>query len=445
MTGRRAGIAMVTLLLGATGVRAQDHRVAFAAYVGSASFSDMASNASAPVILAPGAFTGGQAELWFQRFGVRLNGGVSNTAVDGDPGTGVRFMAADVDLMARLRWPRPGLFFQPYTLLGAGAVRYDIPDATSLAGEVYESNPTTRGSLVLGIGTDLGSGPVAARIELMDIIGTSSPLTRSDGSRHGAVQHVVLTFGVAFRAGHVALSPRPEPPAGPGSPGRPTVQRPPTRRPPPVRTPPSDTDRPEGDEPVGPRPAPPNLDPAPATPPAADSGGKVVPARPIPEGEPPAVDTAGLPVIPARPIPTPESPPDPADPGDPAEPADPGEVHGRLFTVRIGWDQDRAGPPVAARRLADELAAAGLPVWPVSQELEDGDRSYQRLGALRNASDARTLGMYIQSEWGLDWSWVHIDREDKVPAEAVEASHAFVDGLDKKPRVGKRASGPPSD
>lgn len=446
MAGSRISAVAVALLIGAVGAQAQDHRVAFTAYVGSASYSDMATDAITPVLLAPGTFTGGQAEVWFQRFGFRLNGGHAGTSLSGEPGTGVSVMVADLDLVARLRWPRRGLFFQPYTVLGGGVVRYDLgTDALTLGGQRLASDPTTRGSVVLGLGTDLGSGPVAARIELMDIIGTSSPLTRDDGSRYSAVQHVVLTFGLTFRAGRVDLTPRPEPERrypGPRT-TSPPVQRPPVQQPPVQRPPVRRPRRPAADP--APDPAEPAPDPGPDGPPPGP-----------PTFEPaPAVDTAGLPTIPARPIPGPEvdsgAPEPPDGPGSPGEPEDPAVVHGRLFTVRLTWDSGSRSQTAGAAEAAAELAAAGVPVWPVDED--EAGRRHSDVGALRNAAAANALGEHIRAVYGLPAAWVHIDRDTDVSAADVAASHAFVESLAQESGTpagravgrGSRGGGTPRD
>ncbi|NIP80127.1 MAG: hypothetical protein GWM90_13260, partial [Gemmatimonadetes bacterium] len=312
------------------------------------------------------------------------------------------------------------------------AVRYDLGnDATTLGGEIYPSNPTTRGSLVLGIGTDLGSGPVAVRLELMDIIGLSSPLARDDGTSYGAVQHVVFTIGLGFRAGHIDLRPRPEVATRPG---RPPVRQPPTRRPRPVTEPRDSARAPEAEPETPVRPEPPRA-------PGMDTLTAGIPTRPVPGMDTLTVD------VPARPVPGPAVGPGetPDAPDAPERPGDPEEIHGRLFTVRVVWDAAAAtDTPAGVRLAAETLSAAGLPVWPAAPPEEDG-RPSRRMGALRNAADARALGAFIQAEWDLAWTWVHIDRAEDVPASAVEASHDFVDGLAAPARPAKRkaAGGPP--
>lgn len=423
MMGRRStsrpaivleGLLLIGLVLGTDPAAAQDYRFGFNAYAGSAAYGDMAAGSGAPVLLADGGFTGAQAELWFGRFGARLHGGFASTALEDDGATGFGVIAGDIDLVARLRWPRPGLFFQPYAVVGGGAVRYDLgSDASSVGGQTYDGDPATRASLVLGIGTDLGSGPVAVRLELMDIIGLTSPLSRVDGSRYGPVQHVVLTFGLGVRAGQIDLPTRPIPVSGPSRPTVPVQRpRPPGTRPPPDASPPT---RPiEPSEPDDPRP--PLRVPEPQE-----------PERRKPE---PPQDT------------TPRLPP-PSDPiqgsGGESEPGEE-EVHGRLFALRVSWNPADAESAQEAERMAGVLEAAGLPVLRPEIDGNDWTTLYRRVGALRNAADARRLGSYIEDEYGLAWAWIHIDKDEVVPIQAVAASHSFVDALRASPgNTGRRA------
>ncbi|MFW5946954.1 MAG: hypothetical protein ACOCUW_00565 [Gemmatimonadota bacterium] len=201
--------ALIWLLWPAVGA-AQDYRVALTGYLGSAAYGSMTDDDPA-VTLAPGGFYGGNLELWFGRFGARVHAGLTSTELEESPDVGFDLQAADLDLVARLRRPRAGQFFQPYAVLGVGAIRYDLgTDAGVVAGFPYPENPATRAAMVLGLGTDLGSGPVAVRVELLDMIALSSPLSRSDGSDFGPVSHVVLSLGLSFRAGSLGLPPEPE-------------------------------------------------------------------------------------------------------------------------------------------------------------------------------------------------------------------------------------------
>lgn len=463
MTHRRIATVLGPLVLLVallpTPTAAQDHRVSVTGYIGSAAYSSLADSADPGVRLAPGGFNGGHAELWFGRFGVRLHAGFADTHVDGEPGTGFDIVAGDVDLVARFRHPRPGLFFQPYGVVGLGAVRYDLgPDTLLVGGYPYESDPTVRGSLVLGIGADFLDGPVAVRLELTDIIAATSPLSRTATSHFGAVSHVVLTLGLSVRAGRIALSPRPEE----------------TDRPRPIRT-----TRPASPEPPRDTTAPP---PGGLVPEAPDTTRKPPRGQPIDTAGPPVdtvgppvdtveppVDTAGPPVDTAGPpVDRPTPPPvdttvtidtttsPPTDPTDTAptdstrtRPPDPtdggGGTRGRLFTVRVSWDPGDGEQADAIDTLVATLQEAGVPMWPVETDTTEqpGQRrrqvgrqeaeSHRSVAALRNAADARTLGNHIEAEYGLGWEWVHIDRDEDVPAAAVEASTAFVDGLSEGP------------
>lgn len=433
---------------------AQDYRAGFTAYAGSAAYSDMATGSESPVLLAPGAFLGAQGELWFGRVGARLHGGFASPSLDGDPDTGFGLVAGDIDLVARLRRPRPGLFFQPYAVLGGGAVRYDLgSDSGRVAGRLYDSDPTTRASLVLGLGTDLGSGPVALRIELMDLIGLNSPLSRDDGSRYGPVQHVVLTFGLGVRGGRLGLPPEPvtvaaRPPQT-GTPGTPPPPRavPPRTTPPPQTTPPQTTppQTPPPPEPIAPqRPHEPSQPDDPRPPIQLP-----VPPKPVPPNPPP--DTTLV-------LPQPDSTEtDPADGADPDDGSDADEdsdtpdddtdddsddapggvdegdvVRGRLFAVRIAWDPTSAAEAERAARLTAALEEARVPVLEIAND-DDAPDARRRLAALRNAADARILGAWIETTYGLSWGWVHIDKDEAVARSAVVASHAFVDTLPRQP------------
>ena len=557
-----------------TPTAAQDHFVSVTGYVGSAGYSSLTDSTAPGVFLAPGGFNGVHGEVWFGRWGVRLHAGGARTAVDGSPGTEFGLLAADIDALYRFRWPRPGLFFQPYGVLGLGAIRYDLgPDTGRVGGYAYASDPTTRSTLVLGIGADFGSGPAALRLELTDIIGTESPLSRPDTGTFGAVSHVVLTLGLSVRAGEIALPPAPERP-------RPPARRPPARRPvirpadtaasdttsadtvpdrrTPVdtidtRLPPPDTvRRPPPPQPVdtttadtarppqGPPPRPPDTTKQTPVPPADTTRRQPFPRtdtvrtplpppdttrRPLPPPDtagkplPPPTDTARPPVDttrvdtprprpvgpppsdtlreggrpgerpppdttrprPPRPRPPPmdttmtvetgppsdtteTQPPDTAETGPPPPPdttdtetpadttateeAEEGEeteaqggTRGRLFTVRVAWDPDDEDQAAAMAELLDALEEADVPVWP-EEPVDRRGSAHQRVAALRNAADARTLGNHIEAEYGLDWEWVHLPRDEDVSGEAVEASTDFVDGLSQGPGQGGRG-GPP--
>ena len=426
-------------LLVVCAAEAQDYRAGLTAYAGSAAYSDMATGSESPVLLAPGAFLGAQGELWFGRVGARLHGGFASPSLDGDPDTGFGLVAGDIDLVARLRRPRPGLFFQPYAVLGGGAVRYDLgSDSGRVAGRLYDSDPTTRASLVLGLGTDLGSGPVALRIELMDLIGLNSPLSRDDGSRYGPVQHVVLTFGLGVRGGRLGLPPEPvtvaaRPPqtGGPGTPAPPRVV------PPRTTTPPQNTPPPE---PIAPqRPHEPSQPDDPRPPIQLP-----VPPKPVPPNPPP--DTT---LVLPQPDSTETGTGDEADPDDGSDAdedsdtdddsddapggVDGGDVvRGRLFAVRVTWDPTSAAEAERAARLTAALEEARVPVLAIAND-DDGPDARRRLAALRNAADTRILGAWIGTTYGLSWGWVHIDKDEAVALSAVEASHAFVDTLPRQP------------
>jgi len=511
MTGRtRSAVRLmpaVGLLLCVTvPADAQDHRFALTGFAGAASYSDMTLEADTELLLGSGAFAGLQAEAWLGRFGVRLNGGLASPSLADDPATGFSLLTGDVDVTYRLRWPEPGLFFQPYAAGGLGVVRYDLdPDGTTVAGEAYEADPTTRTSLMLGVGADFGRGPLAVRLELMDIIGVTSPFSQADGAEYGPVQHVVLTLGLSWRAGRIALAPRPEPTARP---------RPPTRVPSPTRFPPQGPRREKPEEPdtttapppaepgqpdtTGPQirppeepgekpepvvtpvepppdttardttprmaPPPPTPTPTPREPPALPPEPKdttEVPARPelprvrrplppppdsAPEDsvriEPPDEPGEGPPVAP--PLEPPDStvtpppsdttspPPDSAvtpPPSDTTPPPDTGAVHGRLFAVQASWPTDDEAAAERATALADSVRDRGLPVVRSEGRVRGRRVTLLRVGALRNAADANTLGAFVEAVYELDRDWVHIPKDEEVPAADVAASEAFVEEL----------------
>ena len=241
--GRRAILWAAALFVGLVTLpaqaAAQDHRFSITGYLGSAGYSNLADGEDPGVMLDPSGFYGVQAEFWFGRFGARLHTGFADTQLEQAPDTGFAILAIDADFLARLRRPRPGQIFQPYGVLGFGVVRYNTgTDATTVAGYDYGRDPENRATMVLGIGADFGGGPAAVRLELMDIIGFSSPLAGSDGSDFGPVSHVVLTLGLSFRVGHIEL-----PTAGPPQPTRLAPRPRPTRPVQPADTARADTAR----------------------------------------------------------------------------------------------------------------------------------------------------------------------------------------------------------
>lgn len=483
---RRTGVAALILLVAPVvsgRAQAQDHRVSFTGYLGGAGYSNLAGQLDPGVMLESSSFYGGMAELWFGRLGLRLHAGFGSPTVQDVPDTGFDIVTGDLYLVARFRRPRPGLFFQPYGVLGLGALRYDLgTDATDVAGFSYPDNPTTRGTLVLGIGTDLGSGPVAVRLEMMDIVGFSSPLSQGDGSFYDPVGHVVFTFGLSLRAGTIQLPPPPEPTRPPVTRVKPEPQ--PQPRPQPrdtVRTPrdtasaprdsiryrpripdtpetvpdtvPTDTVT-ESPDTTGLSPEAADTTPTtPAPPPPDDPGGEprdsavsgplvLIPVDTTVAPEPP--DTTSAPTDPADPPPDTTSIPtdttDATDPGDAPDPGDRGN-QGQLFAVRVSWDPAYPADVTAVASLLAVLEAADVPVWPPESD-PDQAGEHRRVAALTNAAAARVLGNHIVDAYGLGAEWVHIDKDEDVPQEAVDASTAFVDGLkDGGQGPGKPATG----
>lgn len=118
-----------------------------------------------------------------------------------------------------------------------------------------------------------------------------------------------------------------------------------------------------------------------------------------------------------------------------------GETQGRLFTVRIAWDPGDEEQTGAMDELVAVLEAAGVPVWPVEAPGDDDELAHRRVAALRNAAAARTLGNHIEEEYGLEWEWVHIDKDETVPPADVAASMTFVDGLSQGPGQGPGQGG----
>ena len=82
------------------------------------------------------------------------------------------------------------------------------------------------------------------------------------------------------------------------------------------------------------------------------------------------------------------------------------------------------------------LRESGIPVLP-SSAAAGQDTTYARLGAFRNAADARALGAHIAETWGLTWEWVHVEKDEPVSAELVAASHAFLYGMDTRKGRGR--------
>lgn len=565
MPGRRTLQMALVMLLMAASAAGQDHELAFTAFTGSATFTNMASGGANDVRMAPGALGGVQAELWLGRFGGRLNVGAAERGLVDDPGTSFRLTTGDLDLMVRLLEPQPRRFFSPYVAAGLGLAQYDLAiDAALVGGEAYSGDPRLLPTGMVGIGADLGGGVVGARFELYDIISLSSPLERPDGSRYGPVQHIVLTLGLSVRLGGTAGAqpgwlpwptttptgpaqppgqeeeeeeeeptepepPAPQPPETPGplppepeTPGplvpedttrAPPPERPPTPQPRPPVLPPDTTPPPERPPVPQPRPpAPPDTAPPPMRPDSTPVPGRPGVPRPVradttlppqpptlPPGPPlpgpppvqpgdtttPPIDTTlpppeppptprpirppQIPRPPVQPPPTPGPIPAPRDtattpPTDTttAPPTDTtttpptdtttapppdttgGEVHGRLFTVRLAPFGENSPEAARAGALADTLRAHGVPVWPYTERVRGQLVSGLRVGALRNAADANTLGDYAETDFDLDWEWVHIDRDQEVPASDVAASEAFVEMLKGRSPPGRSGGqGPP--
>ncbi|MEJ2184641.1 MAG: hypothetical protein P8Z36_01755 [Gemmatimonadota bacterium] len=402
--------------------------------------------------------------------------------------------------MLRLRRPYANLFFQPYAVLGLGTVHYDLNADTALVeGQTYGPNPTARTSVAAGLGADLGSGPVALRLEMLDIIGLKSPLGRSAGTAFGPVQHFVVTVGLSLRFGHIAGLPSTphvtpsavsisteNPPAAPAparprpAPRRPEPRPPPAQpapapaQPAPAPADPQEPARP-APQPSQPAPAPAPAQPAPAQPPGTlppqtgarptlpgrptpmpkpdePGPGKPRPARPAPvtpapTPTPPPPDTTPAPAPPdTTPVPAPpDTTPAPAPPDTTPAPAPPSStVHGRLFTVLITWDRASQSELDQAGALDAAMSGAGVPVWPMPDSAV-GSRKVARVrvGALRNDEDGKTLGTYLEDTYGFPFAVIHIEKTQVVPAVQVQASEAFVDKLDKaKAKNGKNGGKP---
>lgn len=447
MSGRRVSfsVAVAVLVLTAGPVRAQAYRGAVTALTGSAAYSNLAPGSGASVLLSSGWFGMLQAEGWLGRVGLRLNGGLSNPPLANDSLTSFRLVTGDLDLLVRLRHPYANLFFQPYAVLGLGTVHYDLnTDATLVEGQAYGPNPTTRASVAAGLGTDLGSGPVALRLEMLDIIGLKSPLNRVSGTAFGPVQHFVVTVGLSLRFGRIlgmSNKPSASPRIAPGSPASP----PPTPTPAPAPTP----------TPTRPAPAPAEPQPRPWPAPPRVQPRRRPPAHPAPTPQQPSPAPAHPAPAPANPTPTPVTPPAtlpptigsdttaPAPPPDTARPEPPtpapdSTVHGRLFTVLVTWTPGSAADVHQVSALAGAMVSAGIPVWPMPDSVAGHDHvGRARVGALRNDEDGKTLGAYLQGTYGFPFGVVHIDKSQEVPAAQVEASEDFVAGLNKPKGKGK--------
>ncbi|MEJ2216913.1 MAG: hypothetical protein P8099_09885 [Gemmatimonadota bacterium] len=510
MSGRRVSfsVAVAALVLTAGPLRAQAYRGAVTALTGSAAYTNLASGSGANVLLSSGWFGMLQGEGWLGRVGLRLNGGLSHPPLADDSLTSFRLMTGDLDLMVRLRRPYANLFFQPYAVLGLGAVHYDLnTNATLVEGQAYGPNPTTRTSVAAGLGTDLGSGPVALRLEMLDIIGLQSPLNRVGGAAFGPVQHFVVTLGLSLRFGRIvgtpnkpSASPRiaveqpASPPATPAPapaptqpapaqpqpkpwPAPPRVQpRRPPAHPAPAPQEPSPTPAQPEPGPTQPAPAPANPTPTPVAPPATlppkVGSNPTAPAEPTPmptpsepgpgtprptqpAPTPPDTTTPAPPdttqpapsdtTQPAPPDTTQPAPPDTTTPTPPAPPPPPASpVHGRLFTVLVTWNPASAPDVNQASALSAAMLGVGVPVWPMPDSVA-GPRhvARARVGALRNDEDGKTLGAYLQGTYGFPFDVIHIDKSQNVPAAEVHASEDFVAGL-SKPKGKDKPGGKPS-
>ena len=168
---------------------------------------------------------------------------------------------------------------------------------------------------------------------------------------------------------------------------------------------------------------------------------------------PPGHDSVARP--PRPPVRPPVQPPPDSGPGGPPDTVDvptdttgaddpEGPAPGRLFAVRVAWDPGDPVQETAFDALSAVLARAGVPVWAAEPgEDDDPTLEYRRVAALRDAAHARTLANHIEAEYGLAAEWVHIGRDEEIPADVITAGMQFVEGLSQGPGESGRGGGEP--
>ncbi|MEJ2184362.1 MAG: SPOR domain-containing protein [Gemmatimonadota bacterium] len=440
MYSRRILSAALAVLISAAPAAAQSHKVAVSLFGGSAAFSNMASGSGSTIRMQNGWLTGAQAEIPFGRLGLRLNGSYTDRPLMVDSPVDLNVFTLDLDVMMRLLPPRADRLLSPYVALGAGAVMFKLgPSASNTGVQISGGGSVQRPTVMGALGVDIGSGPVAFRVELSDILELHSPLLDASGSAYGPVQHVAASAGLSFRLGGARAAPMrlsesertPVAPTATRATAEPAAAEPAAK--------PKATTEPAAATPV----ATPATRPAPsakpvtaqATPhkPAADSADAALAARfnAWDKLESLEVEVATLKrrlaemqsgkAAPSAASPAAATP----APAVPAKAAPSKAIYqGTLYTVQIASYLDGESPK-ADRAVAD-LKQKGVPVW-VTRTGEAGRVINRvRVGALPDKAAAESLSRYINRTY--DWpTWVTpVESSTQVQTSAVRATQAFV-------------------
>lgn len=472
MHARRTLSAAIAVLISVTPAAAQSHKVAVSLFGGGATFSNMASGSGSIIRMQNGWLTGAQAEVPFGRLGLRLNGSYTDRPLMVDSPVDLSVFTIDLDLMMRLLPPRPDRLLSPYVALGGGAVLYKLgPSATSTGVQVSGGGSVQRPTIMGALGLDIGSGPVAFRVELSDVLELHSPLLDASGSAYGPVQHVAASAGVSFRLGGARAAPmrlsdaqrapRVQPAAA--APAKPAAEQPIAERPaanaPAVAAPAAASS-------PAPAPVPAKADAKPDKASAEPADGKLadrfnawdkleslevevatlkrrLAELEAPQAVPASSGTAARtatkpPQAAAHASPTPSSSTSasavttpvavpaaaPAKPA-PSKPAPSRAMYqGTLYTVQIASYLDGESPK--ADKAVAELKQKGVPVW-VTRTGEEGRMINRvRVGALPDKAAAESLSRYINRTY--DWpTWVTpVESSTKVETSAVTATQSFV-------------------
>ncbi|MEJ2679781.1 MAG: hypothetical protein P8174_12030, partial [Gemmatimonadota bacterium] len=208
MHPRRTFSAALAVLVSATPAAAQTHKAAVSLFGGGATYSNLASGSGSTIRLQDGWLTGAQVEVPFGRFGLRLNGSYTDRPLLVDSPVDLNVFTVDLAVMMRLLPPTADRLFSPYVALGGGAAIYKLgPSASNTGVQISGGGSVQRPTVMGALGMDIGSGPVAFRVELSDILQLHSPLLDGSGSAYGPVHHVAASAGVSFRLGGARAAP----------------------------------------------------------------------------------------------------------------------------------------------------------------------------------------------------------------------------------------------
>ncbi|MEJ2215339.1 MAG: SPOR domain-containing protein [Gemmatimonadota bacterium] len=442
MHARRTLSATLAVLFLATPAAAQTHKVAVSLFGGGTTYTNMASGSGGSISLQNGWLTGAQVEVPFGRLGIRLNGSYTDRPLSVDSAVNLNVFTMDLDVMLRVLPPTPGRLFDPYVALGAGAAMYKLgPSASTTGVQISGGGSVQRPTVMAALGTDIGSGPVAFRVEMSDILDLHSPLLNASGSAYGPVHHIAASAGVSFRIGGGRAAPMRLTEREMAPPETPQPVSEAAEEPQPESQPAAQPQAaPASAAPVvaaaAPQPAPktqptPKAQPAApkATPQAADSAlanrfnawdkveslevqiaqlkRRVAELETTPPTAAAASAAASKPATATRAAPTTAAP-----------------AHGTLYTVQIASYLDGESPQ--AVKAVAELKTQGIPVWVSREGVEGRMVNRVRVGALTTKTAAERLSRYINRAY--EWpTWVtQVPSSVRVQQSEVTATQAFV-------------------